>query len=252
MKYERFAESFVNFIRRFLFHSAFVLVIPLLFINAVELQHHKYLKDHNYSKIIRQIDQLPNEQRESITAYLNNEFSIQYKILFLIPLLFIIKEFQEIYDKEFDDTQKTQLATSNNVPPPPILQPKVISEYVPEKSEEVLRIESYYRNQNQYDQIKNSEEVKNSNSNIKLNQSDLLNKLQFVIHSVILDYRYQSIATNNQPEPGIQVEILIRIMILLNLNPPELKPLKTFHLHSIHKILKIKLIIKSVVKYIQS
>ncbi|CAD8188666.1 unnamed protein product [Paramecium octaurelia] len=185
MKYERFAESFVNFIRRFLFHSAFVLIIPLLFINALELQHLKYLNDHNYSKIIRQIDQLPNEQRESITAYLNNEFSIQYKILFLIPLLFVVKEFQEIYDKEFEDTQKTQLATSNNVPPPPILQPKVISEYVPEKSEEVLRIESYYRNQNQFDQIKNSEEVKNSNSdsNSKFNQSDLLNKLQFTIDS---------------------------------------------------------------------
>ena len=53
MKYERFTESFITFIKRFLFYSAFVLVIPLLFINAVELQHHKYLKDHNYSKIIR-------------------------------------------------------------------------------------------------------------------------------------------------------------------------------------------------------
>ncbi|CAD8096831.1 unnamed protein product [Paramecium primaurelia] len=181
MKYERFTESFITFIKRFLFYSAFVLVIPLLFINAVELQHHKYLKDHNYSKIIRQIDQLPNEQRESITAYLNNEFSIQYKILFLIPLLFIAKELQEIYDKEFDDTQKNQLNSSNNLPPPPILQPKVISEYVPEKNEEILRIESYYRNQNHFDQIKNSQEVQNSNS--KFDQSDLINKLQFTIDS---------------------------------------------------------------------
>lgn len=56
MKYERFTESFFNFIRRFLFHTAIVFVIPLLFINSVELQHHKYLKDHNYSKLIRQID----------------------------------------------------------------------------------------------------------------------------------------------------------------------------------------------------
>lgn len=61
MKYERFIESLVNFIRRFLFHSAIVFIIPLLFINVVELQHHKYLTDHNYSKIIKQIDQLPFE-----------------------------------------------------------------------------------------------------------------------------------------------------------------------------------------------
>ncbi|CAD8107656.1 unnamed protein product [Paramecium sonneborni] len=183
MKYERFTELFFNFIRRFLFHSAFLLVLPLLFFNAIELQHHKYLKDHNYLKLIRQIDQLPSEQRESITAYLNNEFVLQYQILFWIPLLFVAKEFQEIYNKDIDETQTTQIGLSNNIPPPPpILQPKLISEYVPEKNEEMLQIESYYRNQNQIDLIKNSDdEVKNSNS--KSNYSDLINKLQFTIDS---------------------------------------------------------------------
>ncbi|CAD8193142.1 unnamed protein product [Paramecium pentaurelia] len=183
MKYERFTEQLINFIRRFLFHSAFVFIIPLLFINAIEIQHNRYLKDHNYSKLIRQIDQLPNYQRESISAYLNNEFLIQYKILFLIPLLFIAKELQEIYQKDSEETQLTQIGLSNNTfsPPPLILQPKVISEYVPEKNEEILQIESFYRNQNQIDQIKHSDEVKNSNS--KLNQTDLINKLQFTIDS---------------------------------------------------------------------
>ncbi|CAD8093010.1 unnamed protein product [Paramecium primaurelia] len=183
MKYERFTEQLINFIRRFLFHSAFVFIIPLFFINAIELQHNRYLKDHNYSKLIRQIDQLPNYQRESISAYLNNEFLIQYKILFLIPLLFIAKELQEIYQKDYEETQLTQIALSNNTfsPPPLILQPKAISEYVTEKNEEIQQIESFYRNQNQIDQIKHSDEVKNSNS--KSNQIDLINKLQFTIDS---------------------------------------------------------------------
>lgn len=56
MKYERFTEYFFNFIKRFLFYSAFVFIIPLFFINAIELEHNKYLKDHNYSKLIKEID----------------------------------------------------------------------------------------------------------------------------------------------------------------------------------------------------
>ncbi|CAD8108140.1 unnamed protein product [Paramecium sonneborni] len=197
MKYERFIEILCNFIRRFLFHSAFVLVIPLLFFNALELQHHKYLKDHNYSRLIRQIDQLPYEQKQSVTAYLNNEFVLQYQILFWIPLLFIAKELQEIYNKDIEETQTTQLGLSNNVPPPPppILQPKLISEYVSEKNEEILQIESYYRNQNQIELNKYSDEVKNSNN--KSNQSDLLNKLQFTLDSK-QNKIYQSEYSNKQ------------------------------------------------------
>ncbi|CAK57843.1 unnamed protein product (macronuclear) [Paramecium tetraurelia] len=183
-KHEQISDQILIFARRLLFYSSILIIFPLLIPNGLELQHNLFLDDHQYLRVVHLIDQLSTAQRETLSAYVNQEFSVKYKLMLLVPIVLLFKEIYLIAQINCKESQgkeiNNNLAVSNEYPTNPIIfQAKNVSEYIPDRSEEILRIESYIRNNN-IEKRKSIDEIKNSYLN---NQSDLLNKLQFTIDS---------------------------------------------------------------------
>ncbi|CAD8117617.1 unnamed protein product [Paramecium sonneborni] len=181
-KHELIAEYILNFVRRLLFQSSIIIFFPLLISNGLEFEQKQFKKSHQYLKIIHLIDQLQNDEKENLIAYVNQEFSVKFKMVLLVPIVLLLIEVYLIIQIKNQEPQNNEdnnnlAISSENQAPQIIFQPKNVSEYVFDKNDEILKIESYIRNNN-IEKMRSIEDVKSSYLN---NQSDLLNKLQFTI-----------------------------------------------------------------------